>query len=365
MKAVILCAKKKDSLFPFSESKPTAMLPIMGRPLVWHLIDSLENNDIDEIYLVTNYKEEMFREEFEEYTNVNIVHQEETNGTADAVKTCDFIEEDFIIVNGDVIVSSNDITNLIEKHKSGNQKMTILATDRNKPEKFGVLSIKDDSINKIKEKPDEPDNTLVNTGIYATSPEIFDKADAIYTQDITDIVANFAKTEEAKFELITNHWIDIGSAEKLWRADQTKIKHLIDRKDISKEAEVSENAEINGNVVIRPGAEIRPGTVIEGEVYIGENCIVGPNSVIRDSTVNKNSEVRNATLEKSVVFENCFIDPYVHIENSIIGEESSIKPNSVITESFIGGRSYIEINNSIRGTKFVPDARTDLGEISK
>jgi NDP-sugar pyrophosphorylase family protein len=243
--------------------------------------------------------------------------------------------------------------------------MTILATEENKPEKFGVLSIKDDSIKEIKEKPDDPDNTLVNTGIYATSPEIFDKADEIYTKDITDIVANFAKTKEAKFELIKNHWIDIGSAEKLWKADQTKIKHLIDRKDISKDAKVSENTDISDKVIIRPGAEIKPGTVIEGEAYIGENCVIGPNSVIRDSTVNKGTEVRNATLEEVVVFENCFIDPYIHIENSIIGEEVSIKPNSVISESFIGGRSYIEMNNSIRGTKFVPDARTDLSEISK
>lgn len=365
MKAVILCAKKKDTLFPFSETKPTALTPVMGRPLVWHIIESLESNGINEIYLVTNYKEEMFEEEFEGYTNVNLVHQEETKGTADAVKTCSFIDEDFIIVNGDVIVSSEDIGNLIDKHEAGGQKMTILATDQNKPEKFGVLSIKDDKIKGVKEKPDEPDNTLVNTGIYATSPEIFAKADEIYTESLTDIVAQFAESKSAKFELIRNHWIDIGSAEKLWKANQTKLNHLVAEKDISKGAEISEKCTISGDVVVRPGAEIKSGSVIEGKCYIGENAVIGPNTVVRDSIVNEDVEIRNATLEKTVVFEDCFVDPYIFIENSIIGEETSIKSGTVIKECFIGGRGFIEMNNSIRGTKFVPDARTDLGEISK
>lgn len=365
MKAVILCAKKKETLFPFSETKPTALTPIMGRPLVWHIIENLENNGINEIYLVTNYKEQMFKEEFEEYTNVNIVHQKDPEGTADAVKTCDFIEEDFVIVNGDIIVSSEDIKNLIDKHEAGNQQMTILATDENKPEKFGVLSIKDDKITSVKEKPEDPNNTLVNTGIYATSPEIFRKADENPTDSLADIVAQFADAESAKLELIKNHWIDIGSAEKLWKANQTKLKYLVEEKDISRQAKVSNNCFIEGNVVIRPGAEIKPGTTIEGTCYIGENAVIGPNTVLRDSIVNNNSEVRNTTLEKSVIFERCFIDPYVFIENSIIGEESSIKSGTVIKECFIGGRSYIEMNNSVRGTKFVPDARTDLGEITK
>ena len=63
--------------------------------------------------------------------------------------------------------------------------------------------------------------------------------------------------------------------------------------------------------------------------------------------------------------EENIIDPYVAVERSILGEESDTKSGTVIRESFIGGRSYIDMNNSIRGIKFVPDARTDLSEISK
>jgi len=50
----------------------------------------------------------MFEKEFEDYEDVNTVTQEELNGTGDAVEQCDFIEEDFLVVNGDVIVSEKD-----------------------------------------------------------------------------------------------------------------------------------------------------------------------------------------------------------------------------------------------------------------
>ena len=59
------------------------------------------------------------------------------------------------------------------------------------------------------------------------------------------------------------------------------------------------------------------------------------------------------------------MDSFVAVENTVLAEEVDIKPGTVIRECLIGARSFIDMNNSIRGTKFVPDARTDLGEISK
>jgi len=65
------------------------------------------------------------------------------------------------------------------------------------------------------------------------------------------------------------------------------------------------------------------------------------------------------------MFGKVVVDPHSNLERSVIAEEVEIKSGTVIRDSFIGARSFVEMNNSIRGTKFVPDARTDLGEISK
>ncbi|QKQ98807.1 NTP transferase domain-containing protein [Candidatus Nanohaloarchaea archaeon] len=364
MKAVIPCAKKKEGMFPFSETKPTALLPVRGKPLVQHLIRSLEEIGVDDIYLVTNHLEEQFEERFEEYTNINIVHQEELGGTADAVKACNFIEEDFFVVNGDVMISETDLQNLKDKHDESGGKASILAAHEDKPEKFGVLSIRHDQVNSITEKPEEADNSLVNSGIYILNPEIFDTIEGLESSSLTDAVSEFAEKGEAYFEMIENYWLDIGGPRKLQEADRIK-REEISETEINPDADVSQEAEIVGDAVVEPGAEVKEGTVIEGKCYIGENTVVGPNTVIRNSTVGESAQVRNAEIDGSILFEENIVDPFVMIEGCIIGEEGDFKSGSVIRESFIGARSFVDMNNSIRGVKFVPDARTDLSEISK
>ena len=98
---------------------------------------------------------------------------------------------------------------------------------------------------------------------------------------------------------------------------------------------------------------------------ICEDTYVGPNTVVEASTIGAESQVENCHVQTSLLFEENITDSFVDLENVVLGEECDLKPGSVLKESFIGPRSYIDMNNSIRGVKFVPDARTDLSEISK
>jgi len=367
MKAVIPCAKKKETLFPLSETKPTGLMPIAEKTIIDHLISSLEDVGVDEVYLVTNYKEEDFRQEYDDQPNITIVHQEELNGTAGAIETCDFIKDDFLVVNGDVITSTEDLDALIEKHESSDSSTTILATDNEKPEKFGVLSIRDDKVLEIVEKPEKPENNLINTGIYVFSPSIIENIRNLEEDEtsITDAVSRILENEEVQFQLVKNYWSDIGTLNKLWKSDKTKRESNITKTKIHKDAIIHNNVEITGKTTIEDGAEIKPGTVLEGRNYIGEDAVIGPNTVIKDSTINKNCLIRNAEIDNSLLFEDTIIDPFVYVENSIIGEKTDIKSGTIIRECKIGAQSFIDMNNSIRGVKFVPNARTDLSEISK
>ena len=366
MKAIIPCAKKEEALFPFTESKPTGLLPVMGKPIVKHLISDLQEENVDDIYIVANYREEMFREMFNEYTNVNVISQKELNGTGGAVELCDFIQEDFMVINGDVVTSRQDISNLLEKHRNTDSTATMLADTDKSPEKFGVMSIKNDKVREITEKPEEPENALVNTGIYVLTPEIFPILKEINGEkDLTEAVQKIVEENDVRFEMIENYWMDIGSNRKLWKADRTKRNSEITETKISEKAEIAESATVDGKAVIKPGAEIKPGAVIEGKTFIGEKTVIGPNTVVRNSSVNRDSQIRKCSIEESILMEKNIVDPSTHIENSVIGEETEIKSNTSVRTSFIGARSFIDINNSIRGVKFVTDARTDLGEISK
>jgi len=365
MKAVIPCAKKKDNLFPFSETKPTALMPVAGKPLVKHTIEALEENSVEEVYLVVNYREEMFEEEFGERNDINLVHQEKLNGTASAVGECSFIEDDFIVVNGDVLISENDVSRLLDKFEK-EKSTSMLATYENKPEKFGVLSIENDEVKEIVEKPEEPENALVNTGIYAFTPQIFDAIDSLEEGEtsLTDAVQKNVENDEAFFVITEDYWIDVGSGEKLWEADRIK-RETIDETEVHEKAEVSDKAVLDGDIIVDRGAVIEAGATVKGKCYIGEECLVESQSVVKDSSIHGNTQLDQCSVENSLLFTNDIVDPFVSVENTVLAENCDIKSGTAIRECLIGARSFIEANNSILGTKFVPDARTDIGEISK
>ena len=361
MKAVIPAAKKKDDMFPFSDSKPTSLMPVKGEPLILQTIEKLKPQGVDEIYVIVNYMEKAFRDFFDGRTDVNIVLQEDLSGTAEALKNVDFIEEDFIVINGDVVISENDIGKLIDSHEGD---LSLLATDESKAEKFGVLSIQNDEIVGIEEKPEDPENTLVNSGIYLLKPDIFELLEASNISSLTEIINENIEAFDARFRLIEDYWIDIGSPKKLWEADRVlREKELVP--NISDVAEISETASVDKNVKVGNGVEIDDGAVVKGPTVICENTYIGPNTVVEASTIGNDSQVENCHLKSSFLFEENIVDSFVDLEEVVLGEECDLKSGSVLKESFIGPRSYIDMNNSIRGVKFVPDARTDLGEISK
>ncbi|WP_414837799.1 sugar phosphate nucleotidyltransferase [Candidatus Nanosalina sp. VS9-1] len=367
MKAVIPCAVKKDSMFPFSETKPTGLMPVMGKPLTRHIVEDLRAIGVDEFFIVANHMKEDFEEEYAEDDDVQVVVQEELNGTAGALEACGDIEEDFFVVNGDVAVSQRDLENLRKKFEQTDSKASVLAAGEDNPEKFGVLSITNDQVNSLEEKPENPDNVLVNTGIYAFRPEIMDVVKNLEGEEkaLTDAVREFIDEDEATFELIEDYWIDVGGPKKLLKADQVKREYEINDVEIREGADVHEEASVLGNAIIDEGAVLKPGAVLEGDVYIGENARVGPNAHVKNSSVSANNVVACDSVIDSIVFEDGIMDSGVSVESCIFAEECDLRSGSVIRESFIGARSYIEMNNSIRGVKFVPDARTDLSEISK
>lgn len=336
MKAVVLAAKKNDSLFPYTETRPVGLIPVGGKPLVRRTVEKLFDSGVKEIYLVVNYEEEQYREEFRDEDSVKFVRQETLDGTASAVNCCDFLEEDFLVINGDVLVSDSDISALIQKHSESTGEATVLGTHENRPEKFGVLSIVDDRIESIMEKPEDAETTLVNTGIYCFSPEVFKHLNSGIT--LPDAVM---AVKTPRFEVAEDYWIDIGRNSKLLEADRTAREP-----EIEESAEVSEKAHVGKDCYIGENVEIKPGSVVE-------NCTVCENSTVR------------GTVRNSFVMEKVETEPSVSVERSIVGEHTKISAGSALEECFIGPEALIGLNNSMRGVKTVPGGRTDLGEISK
>ena len=90
MKAIILAAGEGLRCRPLTLTRSKVMLPVANRPILEHVISSLEKNEIKEIILVVGYEKERIMNYFEDGlnfgVNISYVEQKAQLGTAHDVR---------------------------------------------------------------------------------------------------------------------------------------------------------------------------------------------------------------------------------------------------------------------------------------
>ena len=333
MKAIILTAGEGTRMRPLTTTRPKTMLITGGNPLIQYNIESLRDAGIKDITLVVGYKKEVIEEYFGDGSkfgvNINYAVQEGQLGTAHAIGSAEkYIDESFIVLNGDIIVSYDLIRNLIEKYAtrtSDNVKSVLTLIEVDNPSNYGVVSTINDKIVEIVEKPapGEAPSNLANAGIYLFSTEIFD---AIRKTDISER-GEYEITDSLKIELengweilgLISHepWMDVGRPWELLKSNQDFLEKMED--DI--EGEIEENVTIHGPLHLGKGSIIRSGCYIQGPVFIGENCDVGPNTYLRPYACLCNDvDVGNAVeIKNSIIMDGTNVNHLSYVGDSVIG----------------------------------------------
>lgn len=333
MKAIILTAGEGTRMRPLTTTRPKTMLITGGKPLIQYNIESLRDAGIKDITLVVEYKKEVIEEYFGDGSkfgvNINYAVQEGQLGTAHAIGSAEkYIDESFIVLNGDIIVSYDLIRNLIEKYAtrtSNNVKSVLTLIEVDNPSNYGVVSTINDKIVEIVEKPapGEAPSNLANAGIYLFSTEIFD---AIRKTELSER-GEYEITDSLKIELengweilgLISHepWMDVGRPWELLKSNQDFLEKMED--DI--EGEIEENVTIHGPLHLGKGSIIRSGCYIRGPVFIGENCDVGPNTYLRPYACLCNDvDVGNAVeIKNSIIMDGTNVNHLSYVGDSVIG----------------------------------------------
>ena len=344
MQAIILAAGEGTRMRPLTYTKPKVMLPIANKPILEHLIIELKKVGIRDLMLVVGYKDEKIREYFGDGSKwdvkISYVTQRKQLGTADALRSAShFIKGDFLMLNGDNIVSSKDIKKLVDYGK-----MSIGVKEVSNPQDFGVVEIENGKVKRIVEKPEKPPSNLINAGVYHFTKDILEFLEKTPLSkrgeyEITDTI-QLAINSGIEFRAVEiNTWIDVGYPWDLLKANEFMLSKL-DKQII--EGEIEEGAHIKGNVIIGEGTVVRSGSYIIGPVVIGKNCIIGPNCFIRPYTS---------------IGDNCHIGACVEIKNSIIMSNTNIPHLNYVGDSVIG-----ENCNLGAGTK-IANLRLDEKEV--
>ena len=178
MKAVIMAGGMGTRLRPVSGDKPKPMVPLLGKPLMEHILELLRREGFEDICAAVRYRAGDIMAYFGDGSRFGVDMQyrveEEPLGTAGAVKNCrDFYgSEDFLVISGDAACDFS-LSRLMAEHRRRGAAVTLALCRHSEPLRYGLaVTDGEDRIRSFVEKPDwsRVVTDLVNTGIYVISP---------------------------------------------------------------------------------------------------------------------------------------------------------------------------------------------------
>ncbi|HVL49246.1 MAG TPA: bifunctional sugar-1-phosphate nucleotidylyltransferase/acetyltransferase [Candidatus Thermoplasmatota archaeon] len=334
MRAVVLAAGEGKRMRPLTANRPKVLLPVAGVPLLERLLDALGEAGVDDVTLVTHYKEEAVRSAFG--SRVRYARQAAPRGTADAVAAAGPFPEDTLVVNGDCLFEPKTLAALA----AGGPAVTAFRAAE--PERYGVFSVKDGRATGVVEKSPKPPSNLANAGAYVV-PAGFERDLAAVKPsprgelELTDAL-NGAIARGVVFRLVEiAEWIEIGYPWDILSATERILARLKGRI----EGTVEPGAVLKGEVYVGPGAVVKSGTYVEGPAWIGPDCVVGPNCYIRPNTaLSRGAKVGNACeIKASVLMEGAHAAHLAYVGDSVIGARANLGAATVVANLRHDGRS--------------------------
>ncbi|MBN1110001.1 MAG: NDP-sugar synthase [Methanomassiliicoccales archaeon] len=310
MKALILAGGMGTRLRPLTLRTPKPLLPLVGKPLVMHIIDRLPQ-EVETVILAVSYMREALETYFRENDcgrQVVLVEEKVPLGTGGAIRNVrQHLDGTFLCFNGD-IVSSLDPVELLQVHRHCQGIGTLALWKEADPSAFGVVEMKDGRISGFQEKPPpgQAVSHLVNAGIYAFEPRLLDHIGEGTVSLERDVFPRVL--DEGLFgHRFSGHWVDCGTPESYLRAQATLIDGGMDlyRPLLNDGADVIGPNHLDGvslvscrvgpHVCALPGSRIMRGSVVERSVLM-TGALVGEDCQVRDSILGPGAAVGNGTM---------------------------------------------------------------------
>ena len=321
MECVVLAAGEGKRMRPLTAKRPKVMLPLANRPMMEHLVLAARDAGFSDFIFVVGYREREIRRHFGDGSSwgihIEYAPQRHQHGTADAVRAVrDHVTGQFLVLNGDMILRSEDIRNLAQKK---NPCMGISTTTH--PQDYGVVMTDGDIVTSLEEKTQNPKSNLINAGAYSFTPDIFEQIDNVRPSprgelELTDALSVLI-TQKLLTAIQLTYWMDVGHPWDMLDANA----RLLESDEARNEGTIEEGVSLNGLVIIGEGSVIKSGTYIEGPCIIGRNCRIGPHAYIRGATS---------------IGDDCHIGHCSEIKNSVIMNGTKIPHFNYVGDSVIG-----------------------------
>ena len=315
MQAVILAAGRGTRLSPVTDDRSKAMVPVLGRPLVDRVVETLAINGLRDLVMVVGPDDEEIKKFFTSETsldvNVRFVVQEQRLGMAHALGlAAPLIEGPFVLSACDSLKPVEHIRELLEAGRQADGALSLMDVPLERVCLAAPVEMDEDCvISRIVEKPapeDAPSNT-VSLPLY------------LLPQRVLELLAVQGPSARGEYELQDAIQALIGEGSRIVGVKTPSRLQVSTPEDL---------LDLNLRFLDEsPGGRvpdsIPDSTIIQGPVWIddgvtfGRDCRIGPGVVLERGSVLG----RDVRITRSIVLRNALVPDGLAIEGQVVTGE--------------------------------------------
>ncbi len=316
IKAIILVGSRDFGRCPLTSRLPTALWPVVGKPVLERLLTFLADQGIKQATICSNGEDSLLEESIhaDESLELNFLDEPLPVGTAGCIREAAGNETDaLLLVFPASIICPPKIDVLIKTHREGQSDLTVMfnpdcGNGKSLGEPAGIYVCNP----AILEYIPEGGYFDIKEGLI---PEMLRAGKTVYAATLPKHAGNFRIRREYLYA-ITNY---LENNPKL-DADLKPSKGTDSQTVwIAANAKVEPGARIYAPAVIMDGACVSNGAVILGPTILGNNVTIGKDSVVVNS----------------VLWEGARVGPNCQIQRCLLGHNAALRANTVAEEKSI------------------------------
>jgi NDP-sugar pyrophosphorylase family protein len=217
MQAVILAGGRGTRLQPYTFVFPKPMLPVGGHPIIDTIVRQLAYFGFDDIVICLGYLGDYIRMYFSDETNVpdsariRFVAEDEPLGTAGPVALVPELEDDFLVINGDILTTI-DYRQFVATHKEKGADLSVSVRIRDIKMSLGLIEMNEARrITGFKEKPTF--TFYDNMGIYVYNKRVMQYIKPEVRLDVNELIEVLLEHNGDVYGYLSQdeyYWIDVG-----------------------------------------------------------------------------------------------------------------------------------------------------------
>lgn len=353
---ILLAGPSKGTRFrPLSMDIPKPLFNVAGMPLIGHHVEALAKvKGLKHILLLGFYPPQLLQQFIDQmsqqYPEVSFRYLQEYQPLGTAGGLYHFRDQiragnpdAIFVMNGDVC-SDFPLEEMMRSHTHSKATLTIMTTEATRQQSLNYGCVVEDrsthTMRHYVEKPSTYISSLVNTGVYIVTQDIFNNLKAAFEKKQAavdyshqtacenevlwferDILPQMAGSDDVHVYQTANWWSPVKTAASAVYANRHYLQ-LYKTKRPERLASSAGNGgsvacNIIGNVFIHPTARIHSSAVIGPNVSVGAHVEIGEGARVKESIVLERSVVMNhAVVMHTIVGTDARVGDWCRVEGT-------------------------------------------------